>query len=218
MPLWFYRYGFPIALTIAAALIGGIFAFAPDTQSSTLSEEELRALTAQERSAESASAAPSLPLQITSEPAGASIQLGPEVVGRTPLDTLLPGKALYHLTIRDGSTRRDTLLALDDTTALHFRLAPDLPVAARPPAPDPEPALAPPIVTLSVRPWGDLFVDGLLVQRAASVDLVTTLPPGRHEVAARHPQLGRIQRILHLKAGRSYSVVLDFTAAEFAHR
>ncbi len=58
-------------------------------------------------------------------------------------------------------------------------------------------------LAVHVAPWGTLTVDGRAAESANSMDYVVTLPSGRHQVVATHPQFGRKSAVVTVEPGKT---------------
>ncbi len=68
-------------------------------------------------------------------------------------------------------------------------------------------------VTVLVRPWGSIYIDGTLHRRDSDVRYTTTLPAGSYRIRAVHPTLGAREEVVQVPAGGSRQVVLDLTSS-----
>lgn len=86
---------------------------------------------------------------------------------------------------------------------------------ALPPAPAPEATPPSGTVRVLVRPFGDVYVDGVRRARETNAPVLTDLPPGSYEVRATHPVFGELRERVQIRAGRTAEVQLRFaTPAE----
>ena len=133
---------------------------------------------------------------ITSEPAGASVQLGGKLVGTTPLALrdVVPGTHEVVLQLDDFDPFVATVeLEAAQTSAVHGRFG-----------------AASGTLRVLVRPWGSIYIDGELHKQDTDVQYVTSLGAGRHTVKAIHPALGEIEEVVQIQQGTSQRVVMDF--------
>ena len=85
-------------------------------------------------------------------------------------------------------------------------MPPPTPPTPPPPAPPPAPTGR---VTLDVKPWGEVVVDGR--PRGLSPPLKNlVLPEGRHRIEVRNPAGAPVVQDVDVKAGRSVSVAHTF--------
>ncbi len=95
------------------------------------------------------------------------------------------------------------------------------PSAARPPtssqpAADSQPAAEAASAHLSVlvRPWGSIYVDGALYEPNTNIRHTLSLPPGLHTVRVVHPGFGSETREVRLAPGAAERLVFDLTPPE----
>lgn len=72
-----------------------------------------------------------------------------------------------------------------------------------------EPAASTGTLTVLVRPWGSIYIDGTLRQRESDIQYSATLPVGSHHLRIEHPTLGMREREVHIDAGQSVNLVFD---------
>lgn len=134
-------------------------------------------------------------IRVRATPDGVPVQLGGVVVGTAPLElrdlapgahTLtfaLPGYETETVRVDVGPGERETV----------------------------EVALVPQQGTLVVvvRPWGSIYVDGVLRARDTDVSFEAPLPVGRHEIRVEHPELGTRERTVEVQPGRTTSASFD---------
>ena len=65
-------------------------------------------------------------------------------------------------------------------------------------------------VEVWVRPWGDIYVNGELLAEATIGRHIQELPPGTHQVRAKHPALGEWTQDVRVEAGQTLEVPFDF--------
>ena len=136
-------------------------------------------------------------LEILSEPSGAAVMLNGEPAGRTPLTLADLPTGDHRATLRlDG---------YDDATMTLF-VEPGKTTQARQ-------ILAPAQGTLRIlaKPWGSIYIDGVLHEEEASVWYTVRLPVGEHRVRVTHPTLGKWEQVVRVPAGDPREVVIDFT-------
>jgi hypothetical protein len=170
-------------------------------------------------------------LAIYTIPVGVAITIDGQSAGVSPYRSGDLERRAYHVTLRaDGYAPIDTVVHLDEypRSLLAVDLVPDgsrpIPPAVEAPVrspdePPPAPAAPPtaPVddrpseLTVSVIPWGSIYLDGQIVARETDVRQSFTLPPGRHTVAAEHPTLGRTETTVNLRPGASRSVTLELS-------
>ncbi len=143
---------------------------------------------------------------ITSEPAGASVFVGGERVGETPVTvTDTAGVPLAVRVERPGYrpwTRDDVAPGVDAPAEVHAVLEPVEERAQTPTAP---PA-APGTIVLAADPGGSVSVAG---QRAAGSGTFS-VPAGTHTVRCEHPQYGAFEAALRVRAGQQEAATCYF--------
>lgn len=135
-------------------------------------------------------------LHITSEPSGAVVWIGLRAVGNTPLTLPEVPVGTHRVTIlhENGRERYVADVRVDPgaTAEVHGQLRPRTGT-----------------LTVLVRPWGSIYIDGQLHKQDADVQYEAQLPPGRHRVRAVHPVLGVQEREVQISAGASQRLVID---------
>ena len=61
-----------------------------------------------------------------------------------------------------------------------------------------------------IRPWGSIYVDGILQKKDTNIQFETTLPVGLHKIRARHPALGEWEKQIKIEGKRPVEYVIDF--------
>ena len=64
-------------------------------------------------------------------------------------------------------------------------------------------------LSVVVRPWGSVYIGGVLHARETDLSVEASLPVGRHEVRVVHPQLGTHVRTVEVHPDRRTSTVFD---------
>lgn len=134
-------------------------------------------------------------IAVISDPSDAEVLLDSQPVGRTPLTLrdLQPG--LYQITVRkpgfSPSTRGVRVASGNDTSA-DFSLQQQ---EGR--------------VAILVRPWGSIYIDGVLVKRDTDVQHTASLSPGAHSIQIRHPVLGVRERTVQIQPNETTRVIFD---------
>lgn len=64
-------------------------------------------------------------------------------------------------------------------------------------------------LTVLVRPWGSIYIDGVLHRRDADVQYTTTLPAGSHRIRVEHPVLGVREEVVQVEAGEPHRIVFN---------
>jgi len=65
-------------------------------------------------------------------------------------------------------------------------------------------------VSILVRPWGSIYIDGKLRKRDTDQEFTTKLEAGTYLVTVVHPKLGTKAQTITVEPGRTNAVVLDF--------
>ncbi len=137
-------------------------------------------------------------LQITSQPSGASVFLGQEQLGVTPLRVSDVPAGPQQVTLRlDGYevfTASVTVQPQQDNTfngQLRQRLG---------------------TLKILAIPWGSIYIDGELRKRETNIWYTAQLPPGVYRVRVEHPALGKWENRVSVVADKEEEVVVDFNA------
>ncbi len=158
-----------------------------------------------ERSSTPERAAPASPhgtpargtLQFVTHPAGASVRINGRSVGKTPVRIVGIPAGAHTITLQargHQSLTRKVTVRPAGTQTIEERL--------------------PPLTgTLSIRikPWGAIYIDGALRKSAPDVRFRTVLPVGPHRLTIEHPDLGTWEKTIQVAAGESASVTVDFS-------
>lgn len=134
-------------------------------------------------------------LRIGSEPAGAAVLLDGRSVGKTPLALrdLSPGN--YEVAFR-----KEGFVSMSERVTV--RAGEQAAVRATLTQPKGE-------VTVLVRPWGSIYIDGELKRSDTDVQYSTSLPAGTHKVRVAHPSLGSQERTIEVRPGASERIVIN---------
>jgi serine/threonine protein kinase len=135
-------------------------------------------------------------LSVTSQPAGAEIILNGGSIGNTPLYNKELKKGSYQIILRksgfkdflknveivptENSNIFGTLLALNGT------------------------------LKVLIRPWGSIYVDGIMKEKDTNFQFQTELPVGIHQVKAVHPALGEWEGQIKIESDHTQDIVIDF--------
>jgi hypothetical protein len=166
-------------------------------------------------------------LTVTSFPSGAMVLLDSRLVGTTPLALGDVASGTYTVTVAErGYAVLDTVVTVAPGEPVSLVLPLEL-RASLPPAsgglpfaadsgalaglPTPMPGLPTEAGTLSVlvRPWGTILIDGAVAARETDVRHVAAVAAGPHRVRAEHPALGSREVEVVVAAGERADVVID---------
>ena len=139
-------------------------------------------------------------LQVASEPSGASVWIGGQVRGVTPLSLSEVEAGPQQVTLRlDGYE--------DFTTTVEIVAQQQHTVNGQ---------LEQSVGTLKilVRPWGAIYIDGELRKEESSIWYVTELPAGLHRVRVVHPSLGKWEQVVEVPARDEHALTIDFNKGD----
>ena len=134
-------------------------------------------------------------LVISSHPAGADVLLDGRRMGTTPLSlrSVTPGSHQIKLVM---ATYEPYEVAVDarvgETETVHGELTRQIGTLA-----------------VLVKPWGSIYIDGVLHMQSTDVKYVTRLPAGEYTVRAVHPDLGAAERTVEIEANGTREIVFD---------
>lgn len=134
-------------------------------------------------------------IAVRANPARIPVQLDGQTVGITPIELS---------DVPAGSHTLTFFLPGYESASVHVNLEP----GGRE---DVEVTLAPEtgVLVVVVRPWGSIYIDGVLRARDLDLSFEATLPAGRHQVRVEHPVLGAQERTVEVQAHRTTSAVFD---------
>ena len=61
-----------------------------------------------------------------------------------------------------------------------------------------------------IRPWGSIYVDGIMKEKDTNIQFQTALPVGVHQVKAVHPALGEWEQQVKIETDHTQDLVIDF--------
>ena len=169
--------------------------------------------------AQIASRGSSLP-ELSRSPATAAAQRGDRVRSQPPRREIDSARDQQTGSTRSqtGSTRGragSTRGQADDRsarTAANQNSAPPQSSATQVPK-EPPPVLTG-MVTVLVRPWGSIYVDGHLAKLNTDVQHTAALPEGRHVVRVEHPALGTREQVVEIRNGQPRHVIFDLLESD----
>lgn len=135
-------------------------------------------------------------LSITSDPLGADILLNGVSVGSTPLTNkeLKPGN--YRVVLRKYGYE-DYATTVDISPARSDNISGVL-VAQKSD------------VKILIRPWGSIYIDGVLKKKDTNIQYETMLPVGTHRIKAVHPSLGEWEKEVRVANNKPLNFLVDF--------
>lgn len=132
---------------------------------------------------------------ISSHPTGAEAYLDGRRIGDTPVSirSIATGDHRIRLQMEGyESYELDVHAGADETTSHHAELTRRTGT-----------------LEVLVRPWGSIYIDGVLHERSTDVKYVTRLPFGDHTVTAVHPNLGTSERTVRIDSEGVQGIVID---------
>ncbi|HET6567338.1 MAG TPA: PEGA domain-containing protein [Rhodothermales bacterium] len=60
-----------------------------------------------------------------------------------------------------------------------------------------------------VKPWGSIYIDGILYKRNTDIQYTTMLPAGSHRIRVVHPELGARERDVQIRADQPVHIVFE---------
>ena len=138
-------------------------------------------------------------LRIESRPAGATILLDGAPVGKAPLSLpdVLVGRHAVAASLpgyEDRAVSVSVKSGQDETVRLTL-----------------DARAAPGTLEVLARPWGTIYIDGVLQKRNTDIVFRTQVSPGRHEIRVVHPTFGTRTRSVSVGPGQSTMEVFDLT-------
>ncbi len=135
-------------------------------------------------------------LQVYSQPSGASVWLREEQVGITPLLLTEVEAGARQVTLRlDGYEPFTTTVNVTPQQRSEI----GGPLTQR-------------LGTLKIlaKPWGNIYIDGKLHEREASIWYTAKLPPGNHRVRIEHPTLGKWEQVVVVSLEEERKIEVDY--------
>lgn len=134
-------------------------------------------------------------ISVRASPADVPVQLDGQTVGVAPLelDEVAPGPHTLTLFLPGYETAKIPLdVEAGEREVVDVELVPQQGT-----------------LSVIVRPWGSVYVDGVLRAADTDVSVEMSLPVGRHALRVEHPTLGVEERIVIVQPQTTTSVVLD---------
>lgn len=149
-----------------------------------------------ERGAEEASGRGGI--AVSSDPAGSEVWIDDERAGTTPLTLSGLTRGWHRLSIRhDGYEPHVAEVEVEPGAVADLQVALAESTGA---------------LTVLVRPWGSIYIDGRLHKLDTDAPYRTALAVGTHRIKALHPTLGTLEREVVVEAGGAQRVVLDLSS------
>jgi TonB family protein len=137
-------------------------------------------------------------IAVSSDPAGSEVWIDDERVGTTPLTLSGLTRGWHRLSIRhDGYEPQVVEVEVEPGAVADLQVT----------LVEPEGAL-----TVLVRPWGSIYIDGRLHKLDTDAPYRTALAVGTYRVKALHPTLGALEREVVVEAGGAERIVLDLSS------
>jgi hypothetical protein len=137
-------------------------------------------------------------LQVNSNPEGATVIMDGQELGRTPFKRkgLRTGK--YKIVVKkEGYSDFSETVRIQANRATE--VSPDLMSLNGE-------------LTILVRPYGSILIDGELLKKDTPVQYHTELPAGEHKINIIHAGLGaRWEKRIDISGGKSHNILVDFT-------
>lgn len=135
-------------------------------------------------------------LNIYSQPAGADVLLDGNSIGSTPISEKELKQGSYRISIRkEGYEEYSTSVSVTGSSVNNVSKT-----------------LTPLTGSLKIliRPWGSVYVDGVLQKKDTNIQFETSLPVGLHKLKAQHPALGEWERQIKIEGNKTLEYVIDF--------
>ncbi len=135
-------------------------------------------------------------LSVGSQPAGADIMLNGVSIGTTPLNNKELKTGNYQLILRKYGYE-------DFSTTVSINASQPANVSGTLVAKKGD-------VKILIRPWGSIYIDGVLKGKDINNQFETTLPVGLHQIKAVHPSLGEWEKQVRIENNATQDIVIDF--------
>lgn len=136
-------------------------------------------------------------MSISSAPSGAEVRVDGRTVGVTPLQ--LPRVRIGERTVTLHLENHETV-----TTTVDVRPRQTASVQETLNRAVGE-------ITIRVKPWGTIFIDGRLHGRDLDVQYVTQLPAGTHRITVFHPAFQEHEQVVDVQPNGSHQITIDLT-------
>jgi len=135
-------------------------------------------------------------LNIYSQPAGAVVLLDGNSIGSTPINEKELKQGSYRISLRkEGYEEYSTSVNVNGSSISNVSKT-----------------LIPSTggLKILIRPWGSIYVDGVLQKKDTNIQFETTLPAGLHKLKAQHPALGEWEKQIKIDPNKTLEYVIDF--------
>lgn len=135
-------------------------------------------------------------LTVYSQPSGASVLLNGDVIGSTPISEKGLKEGSYQVSLKkEGYDEYATNVKISKNRVASISKT-LIPLKGR--------------LKILIRPWGSIYVDGILQKKDTNIQFETTLPVGLHKIKAQHPALGEWEKQIKIEGNRPVDYVIDF--------
>jgi len=136
-------------------------------------------------------------LTVDSSPPGARLLLDGEAQGTTPYDEAALPVGTYRVVLeKDGYEPYST--SVDVTARQAARVSGTLKARMG-------------TLQVSVRPWGDLYIDGEMMREAVDARYTLDLPARRYTITIENPALGRWESAVQIEPGKTVPLNINFS-------
>jgi serine/threonine protein kinase len=135
-------------------------------------------------------------LTVYSQPSGASVLLDGNPIGSTPISEKDLKEGSYLVSLKKVGFEEYTTNVKISQNRLASVSKTLVPLKG--------------ILKILIRPWGSIYVDGILQKKDTNIQFETTLPVGPHKIKALHPALGEWEKQIKIESSRPADYVIDF--------
>jgi len=135
-------------------------------------------------------------LSVTSQPDGSEIILNDVSIGTTPLYNKELIKGNYQIILRKPGYKDFSKNVSITTMKKNNVFGMLLPLSGT--------------LKVLIRPWGSIYVDGILKEKDTNIQFQTALSVGIHQVKAVHPVLGEWEQQIKIESDHTQDLVIDF--------